>query len=188
MPQLDLFGGKKKRRFRFGPAFKRAGKHDSPAEAKIALWLDRNGISHRAHQRIVPARLAKKGVFSEEEKAELVKGAPEAVLAKVDLARVRPELFRTDFVVEGAGRKIFIEYFGLWNPKAKTDKKSLRQRHARQVAIYTFVKFPLKKRLYEKSGAETIFIFPGELGKLDEKLAPLKGIDQRKGTLNGLSE
>jgi len=194
MPQVDLFG-KRKRAFRFGRMFRKAGRHDSPAEGRIADFLGERGVGFRAHARIIPARLAKTLRFPEEEKLGIVRSGLsgerlDLVLKKANLEKIHPELFRSDFLVEGLDRngkrkRVFIEYFGLWNPKVPITNKSMRKRHTRQVAIYTFVKFPLKRALYGKSGAETVFLFPGETANLERKLKKVLELRQDKTTLGG---
>ncbi len=195
--QADLFGKTAGRKgFLFRKAFSPERKTGSSAEERIALWLSEKGISFRIHGRIAGKAPIK---FPEKEKWEIVaralSEADESVAKSLrksfSIEKARPELFRCDFSVEGEEvpsgkpRKIHIEYLGLYFPSKKFSAKSLRKRHERAIAYYTFVKTPLKRALYKKLGAEVIEVLPGELGSLDRLLAPVLGISQKRTTVSG---
>ncbi len=195
--QINLFGEKRRHVWKFGRIFgPRAGKSDSGAEAEIAAFLKENGVSFKSHPFILPAARRRKPAFSEAEKGEIVRkgsGLPagdlELVLKRTPLARVRPELFRSDFLVEGrrAGRpaRVFVEYLGLHNPRTKVTAAAMRRRHYRQIAAYTFVKTPLREELYRRAGLEVVMLGKKDLSDLGTALASVLGMDQEGSTLHG---
>jgi|GEM_PF-6364926 len=195
--QSDLFGKTAERRgFLFRKAFSPERKSGSSGEEKIALWLSENGVFFRTHGRIagkggIKLPIEEREALVSESLSTLDERVSKTLAKKFPVSRIRPELFRYDFLVEGEEahsgnpRKVHIEYLGLYFPKRAFSAKSLRKRHERAVAYYTFVKTPLKRALYEKMGAEVIEILPGELGSLDEILEGLLRISQKKTTLSG---
>jgi hypothetical protein len=193
--QLDLFG-ERTRVFKFGrifgPGAKRQG--DSRAEAKVASFLRGRGISFKHHPYILPPARRRKAFFTEREKEELVGGNLSAaelslVLKKTPLSKIRPELFRSDFLLEGRldGKpaRIFVEYLGLYNPKTKITAKTMRKRHYRALASYTFLKKPLKEALYRRIGAKVIFLAPADIFRLEKTLGNALEIDQAETTIHG---
>jgi len=208
--QTDLGGGVRRLKPRFGKLYTKAEPHmvgshrmQSAAEARIAEALVKLGLSFDTHGALERSPLTT--IATREELLLSVENAftklreegvddDGAGCRTLVMERARkilhgeglPEMGRYDFRVEGVNpasgefETHYLEYWGLYNPKAKINARSMRRNVTRNVIDYTFVKKPVKEALFY-AGRKLISINPQDLrktGMLEEKLSCLKGLIQ----------
>jgi hypothetical protein len=193
--QLKLDGSSKRVRPPYAGMFKKAERQrrtslghrvDSKAEMKIAKWLIENEKAFRTHGALksdegvcVTHEELKKIVVSEAKKHGKSQEEIGLLLKRFDLVSAFENVSRYDFRVTGSQRReYYIEYWGLCNPKLEINEKNLRRNYPRKMIEYTFVKKPLKEHLYERSNLKLISLYRKDLKKLDEKLRPVKELEQ----------
>lgn len=187
--QLDLTGKPKRGKIKYGQLYSKGGQ--SGAESAVEEWLASRGILFDRHAligsaegldvaAIVKTELQKHGKHCE---------AFELISNKLDMSKALNNA-RCDFRIEGVNPSTknlethFVEYWGLCNPKIEVSKKTMRKMHNRLVALYTFVKKPVKEEIYSRNGLKLVSLFRPDLKRLDEKLGFLEKLEQPQKSLS----